>query len=154
MEPIPPMEADIGDDDAPTNRKELSIAPIAPAAALASSSYFASSEIFIAEERLGAQRRRYIKLIYDYLPYQKRLSEYGPNYPQVDKLRATRDVSCDENLAAGAYALSRAEVGRSNGSPAQAQEATIYQDRLPCFRTTADDYRRALARHPKSSSTR
>lgn len=146
---LPPME-DIGDDDPPTDRKELSIAPLAPAAALASSSYFASSEIFIAEERLGSHRKRYIKLVYDYLPYQKRLSEYGPNYPQVDKLRATRDVSCDESLAAGAYSISQAEVSRPNGSPSQ--EGAMYQDRLPCFRTTADDYRRALEHHSKPHS--
>jgi hypothetical protein len=148
------MDEDISADDPRADRKELNVAPIAPAAALASSSYFASSEIFIAQERLGVHRKRYIKLVYDYLPYQKRLSEYGPNYPQVDKLRATRDVTCDENLTAGAYSISQAEVSRSNGSVTQSQDATVYQDRLPCFRTTADDYRRALDHHPKSHTAR
>jgi hypothetical protein len=148
------MDADISDDNPSTARKELSIEPIGPAAPLASSSYFASSEIFIAEERLGAHGSRYIKLVYDYLPYQKRLSEYGPNYPQVDKLRATRDVSCDETLTAGAYSISQAEVARANGSAAQSQDVVLSQNKLPCFRTTADDYRQALARHRKAHSGR
>lgn len=110
-----PLEPQTSNDDPPANRRELDLAPIAPATALASSSYFGSSEIFIAEERLGVHRRRYIKLVYDYLPYQKRLSEYGPNYPQVAKLRARRDVTCDENLTAASYSISQAVVSRSNG---------------------------------------
>lgn len=149
LPPMEPLEPQTSDDDPPANRKELNIAPIAPATALASSSYFGSSEIFIAEERLGVHRRRYIKLVYDYLPYQKRLSEYGPNYPQVAKLRARRDVTCDENLTAGAYSMSKVEVSQANGWQALSQAAPINQDTLPCFRTTADDYRRALAQHPK-----
>lgn len=129
-------------DQKSTSPREVSVAVIAAALPLASSSYFSSSETFIAEERLTNHRTRLIKLVYDFLPYQRRLSEYGPNYPDVDRLRVKRDVACDETLAqvmsgAGAQLASRPEEVLGAGYSGQPQT------KMPCFRTTADDYRRA-----------
>ncbi len=130
--------------------QQVSVTPISPEVALASSSYFASSEIFIAEERTGPQRSRYIKLVYEYLPYQKRLSEYGPNYPEVDKLRVTRDAACDEDLFEEAFS---GKTGEQSGRSTLVSQYLAQQQTLVCFRTTADDYRRALEHRRKGRTT-
>jgi len=67
---------------------------IAPVLPLPSFSYFSSSEIFIAEELLSEHQKRPIKLVYDFLPYQHRLSEYCPKYPELEQLQVTRDATC------------------------------------------------------------
>jgi hypothetical protein len=59
------------------------------------SSFFASEEIFVAER----DERRLVKLVYEFLPYQPRLSEQGLNYSTLHELRAVRDPHCDETLA-------------------------------------------------------
>ena len=126
--------------------KELSVSFIGPVLPLPSSSYFSSREVFIAEERLSRHQSRLIKLIYDFLPYQPRLSDYGPNYPAVDKLRATRDPTCDETLMQVMSPVSTAPADRLQlGSKYLDQR----QSKLACFRTTADDYRKARARQHK-----
>ena len=122
--------------------QEISVAVVGAALPLPSSSYFSSSEIFVAEERLSNHRTRLIKLVYDFLPYQRRLSDYGPNYPDVDRLRVKRDTTCDETLAqvmsgAGSSPASRPEEVLGAGYSGRPQM------KMPCFRTTADDYRRA-----------
>jgi GAF domain-containing protein len=126
--------------------KELSVSFVGLAVALPSSSYFASHEVFIAEERLNRHQSRLIKLVYQFLPYQPRLSDYGPNYPAVNKLRATRDPSCDETLMqvtswVNTPGSPQADRLRLDSKYFNQQEST-----LECYRTTADDYRRARAR--------
>lgn len=129
-------------DQKSTSPEEVSVAVIGAALPLPSSSYFASSEIFIAEERLSNHRTRLIKLVYDFLPYQRRLSDYGPNYPDVDRLRVKRDITCDETLAqvmSGAGGSLASGAGEVLGAGYSGRS----QAKMPCFRTTADDYRRA-----------
>src|SRR6266403_130790 len=62
------------------------------------SSYFSSFEVFIAEKWLNNKKSEFIKLVYEFLPYQQRLSEYGPYDLKVPRLRVTRDSTCDESL--------------------------------------------------------
>jgi len=57
--------------------EELSVRLIGPALSLPSSSYFANYEVFIAERRLKKDQLQFIKLVYESLPYQRRLSEYA-----------------------------------------------------------------------------
>lgn len=129
-------------DKSAASENQLSVALISAVLPLPSSSFFSSSEIFVAEERLSNHISRLIKLVYDFLPYQRRLSDYGPDYPEVDKLHVTRDHSCDETLAhmastsnaLGDLGLSKAQSANYVNRP---------QTILPCFRTTADDYRKA-----------
>jgi hypothetical protein len=124
----------------PAQIKEVSVNFVGLALSLPSSSYFASHEVFIAEERLRSQSRL-IKLVYEFLPYQERLSDYGPDYPDVDKLRVTRDPSCDEpvvQVVTGLRTASHAVSDRLQQSLQGAQAS-----KLECYRTTADDYRRA-----------
>jgi hypothetical protein len=125
------------------NSKELSVNVVGLALTLASSSYFSSREVFLAEDRLSRQGSRLIKLVYDFLPYQPRLSDYGPNYPAVDKLRVTRDPNCDEPLR---QVLSSAHP--FSDQLRQDLKASNWQaSTLECYRTTADDYRKAREHH-------
>jgi hypothetical protein len=123
---------------------ELTVSFLGPAVPLPNSSYFSSYEIFLAEEQLSRHQSRLIKLVYEFLPYQPRLSDYGPNYPEVEKLRATRDPSCDESLLeARSSALNTGawpQAPRAHLSPAESRSTLV------CYRTTADDFRRARAR--------
>ena len=66
--------------------------------ALPGSSYFSNYEVFIAERKVGKDQPLLIKLVYVSLPYQQRLSEYAAKGSTVNKLRITRDQSCDESL--------------------------------------------------------
>lgn len=111
------------------------------------SSYFSSFEVFIAEKWLNNKESELIKLVYEFLPYQQRLSEYGSYELKVPRLRVTRDSTCDESL------MQMAWPEGENGPPAShhsgdalASIATDRNNALPCYRTTADDYRRAVSR--------
>jgi len=111
------------------------------------SSYFSSFEVFIAEKWLNNNESEFIKLVYEFLPYQQRLSEYGSYALKIHRLRVTRDSTCDESL------MQMAWPEGENGPPAShhsgdalASTATDRNNALPCYRTTADDYRRALSR--------
>ena len=117
------------------------------ALALPGSSYFSNYEVFIAERQLGKNESQFIKLVYISLPYQRRLSEYNPSHVKVFKLRVTRDKTCDETV----QQMTQAETADAQpGSPyadALADLNSIDPNRkLPCYRTTADDYRKALSR--------
>ena len=121
--------------------KEVSVNFVGLALSLPSSSYFASHEVFIAEERTHSQSRL-IKLVYEFLPYQERLSDYGPDYPDVDKLRVTRDPSCDESLPQVMAAMTKSSHAVTDRLQ-QHLNGGLQTGKLECYRTTADDYRRA-----------
>jgi hypothetical protein len=111
------------------------------------SSYFSSFEVFIAEKWLNSKESEVIKLVYEFLPYQQRLSEYGSYELKVHRLRVTRDSTCDESL------IKMAWPEGENGPPAShhsgdapVSTATDRNNALPCYRTTADDYRLAVSR--------
>jgi hypothetical protein len=125
--------------------KELSVDFVGLALALPSSSYFRSQEIFIAQSQLSRYTTRLIKLVYEYLPYQTRLSEYGPNYPAVDKLRVTRDTSCDETLMQLMSGMNVAGRPQYQRLAQQLLSSNGQTGLLECYRTTAEDYRKAQA---------
>src|SRR5215475_58933 len=82
-----------------TLRKEqIEIRLIALAIAYPRTSFFANDEVFIAEQELAKEESRFIKLVYDFLPYQPPLSSYGLNYSLVHRVNAIRDTACDESL--------------------------------------------------------
>jgi len=129
--------------------KDLDVNFVGPALVLPASSYFLSYEVFIAEERLPRHQSRLIKLVYDFLPYQPRLSDYGPNYPAIENLRATRDPSCDETLMQVESSTKTVHWSQADRALLSSKAVKQRQSSLPCYRTTADDYRRARARqHP------
>ena len=152
--PLPPMDP-LPDIPAPTQA-----APVSPTVSgedvplrligvggLLKNSFFSNFEVFLAEtQKIGQGRTELIKLVYIFLPYQKRLSEYDWSTTKIYKLRAVRDQSCDDahadDLAGGRRSTRPCGVGScttvfANGSNKNTN--------VPCFRTTADDFQRAIS---------
>ena len=112
------------------------------------SSYFSSFEVFIAEKWLNKKESEVIKLVYEFLPYQQRLSQYGFQDLKVRRLRVTRDSTCDESLMQMAWPeYENGPAGSHHSGDALASSSTDRNNALPCYRTTADDYRRAVSRN-------
>jgi GAF domain len=110
------------------------------------SSYFSNFEVFIAEKWPKKKESQFIKLVYVFLPYQQRLSEYGPDDLKIRRLRVTRDSTCDESLMQMMWPEGENPTGSHHSGDALASASTGRNDVLPCYRTTADDYRRAISR--------
>jgi hypothetical protein len=110
------------------------------------SSYFSNFEVFIAEKWLNKKESQFIKLVYVFLPYQQRLSEYGLDDLKIRRLRVTRDSTCDESLMQMMWPEGDNPTGSHHSGDALASPSTGRNDVLPCYRTTADDYRRAISR--------
>jgi hypothetical protein len=126
--------------------EELPIRVIGLALALPSSSYFSNYEVFVAERRISKVASQLIKLVYVSLPYQRRLSEYGLNSSRVYKLRVRRDRTCDESLLQMTWPKTDPHPGSQYSSDSPGLSSRDRNDMLPCYCTTADDYRRALSR--------
>ena len=147
-----PMAADIPRArppilDNPPGPQDLAVRVIGLAMALPSSSYFSNYEVFIAERRVSKDESQLIKLVYVSLPYQRRLSEYGLNNNRVFKLRVIRDPSCDESLMQMTWPdADQSKPGSSPSSESPELNTSGRNDKLPCYRTTADDYRKAVSR--------
>jgi hypothetical protein len=126
--------------------EELSVRLVGLALSLPNSSYFANYEVFIAERRLKNAQSQFIKLVYESLPYQRRLSEYALNSAKVYRLRVRRDISCDESLLQMTWPEGDPHPGSQNSGDSPGLTANDRNNMLPCYRTTADDYRKALSR--------
>ncbi len=142
----------------PSPRKEaIEVRLIALAVAYPRSSFFSNDEVFIAEQQLAKEESRFIKLVYDYLPYQPPLSTYGLDYSLVHKVTAVRDATCDESLWEMRSSLEqRRQSGVTHSNWKYATECPISdldrrQARLRCYRTTSDDYEKAA--HQPTSET-
>ncbi|HZR66372.1 MAG TPA: hypothetical protein VFA85_14595 [Terriglobales bacterium] len=132
------------------HKHEIEVRLIALAEAYPRSSVFANDEVFVAEQELSKEESRFIKLIYDFLPYQPSLSDSGLDYSYVHKVIAVRDTSCDENLwQMRSLMQQRSQAKQPNSSWKYAEESPISdldrrQARLRCYRTSSDDYEQAL----------
>ena len=134
-----------GADRTPPTIQDVQLRVITAAWAPPRSSYFSNYEVFIAEKWVSKQESQLIKLVYVFLPYQRRMTDYGLDTSKVRKLRVTRDPTCDESLM-------QLEWPEGEKKPAQPGDAPTPNpgDRnnlLPCYRTTADDYRKAFSRN-------
>jgi len=110
------------------------------------SSYFSNFEVFIAEKWLNKEELQFIKLVYVFLPYQRRLSEYGSDALKIRRLRVTRDSTCDESLMQMMWPEDEnGPTGLHPLADARTSPSTDRNDVLPCYLTTADDYRRAVS---------
>ena len=140
--PVPPAKAP-KPVDPPS--EELPVRVIGLALSLPHSSYFSNYEVFIAERRRKDQPEL-IKLVYESLPYQRRLSEYGIDNTKVYRLRVSRDKSCDESLLQMTWPENDPHPDPRNSADTPGLSASDRNDMLPCYRTTADDYRKAISR--------
>lgn len=131
-------------------KEDITVRLIALAVAYPRSSFFSSDEVFVAEQELAKEESRFIKLVYDFLPYQSPLSSYGLDYALVHKVTAVRDASCDESLwEMRSLMAARRQSLQPNASWKYALECPIYdldhrQARLRCYRTTSDDYKKSV----------
>jgi len=126
--------------------EEVSLRLIGMALALPNSSYFSNYEVFIAEKRMRKDQAQLIKLVYVSLPYQRRLSEYSVDNSKVYKLRVSRDKTCDESLLQMTWPETDPHPDSHNSADSPALSPADRNGMLPCYRTTADDYRRAISR--------
>jgi len=113
------------------------------------SSYFSNFEVFVAKRRMGKDKLQLIKLVYEFLPYQKRLSEYNLNNlpPRVIKLRVIPDPSCNESL--GQIIQPAPDPSRPVTEYPKLPVALSSADLdavLPCYRTSAGDFEKAMAK--------
>ena len=112
------------------------------------SSFFSSEEVFIAEKELTKDETRLVKLVFEFLPYQPRLSEEGLDYSTLHELRATRDPQCDETLAqittgpTGDWRQGQSHLKYSTDAPSLNPARNKVS--LPCYVTSADDYTRPI----------
>jgi hypothetical protein len=131
-------------------RKEtIQLRLIARAVVYPRSSFFANDEVFIAEQELAKSESRFIKLMYDFLPYQSPLSSYGLDYSLVHRFVAVRDASCDETL----WEMRRLAAQQPDSATVAARwqyavaapvaDLDHRQARLRCYRVTSDDYEKA-----------
>jgi hypothetical protein len=143
MEDDIPSAADVppnADAPPPLPAEEFPLRLVSLALPTQGSSFFSNYEVFIAERRLPKGRSQLIKLVYVFLPYQKRLSEYIQSNARVYTLRVTRDTRCDESLMQMTWS-DTAQDPADNPFPEADRNS-----KLPCYSTTADDYQRALVR--------
>ena len=111
----------------------------------------------MAEKQLGSSdESRLVKLVYNFLPYQPRLSEFGFEYPTVHELTAVRDPSCDETLSQMTVEAN-AKGGRDPQHPRSGLKYTVdapdlgtdrHWSDLPCYVTNADEYGKAVPEPP------
>jgi hypothetical protein len=134
-----------GGEPWPTLRKEsIEVRLIALALTLPRTSFFANDEVFIAEQEMGKDESRFIKLVYDFLPYQPPLSSYGLNYSLVHRVHAVRDTSCDETLREMRWQRQATANNWKYAAGTPVADLDQRQARLRCYRTTSSDYERAL----------
>jgi len=110
-------------------------------------SFFSKYEVVLAERTVKQGKTETIKLVYESLPYQKRLSDYDWNTTKIYKLRAIPDPRCDESLMQiwwpeGGDVPDAEEQAVANQLAAKVGDMNT---KLHCFRTTADDFQRAIS---------
>ena len=153
MEPLPVVAssqptASVANAEGKASIEELPLGFLGLVFAAPGSSYFSNFEVFVAKRRLGKELQL-IKLVYEFLPYQKRLSEYDLNNmpPRIIKLRVIPDPSCNESLGQiiePAPDPTR-QVTEYPKLPAALSNADMNAV-LPCYRTTATDFQKAMLR--------
>jgi hypothetical protein len=129
--------------------EELPLGLIGLVFAAPGTSYFSNFEVFVAKRRVGKDQLQLIKLVYEFLPYQRRLSEYNLSDlpPRVIKLRVTPDPSCDESLGhmIQSYTDPSSSAREHPELPAALRSSDLNAV-LACYRTTADDFQKAMSR--------
>jgi hypothetical protein len=128
-------------------RVDLRVRLIALAEADPRSSFFSTHEVFVAAQQLTEDESRLVKLVYAFLPYQPRLSEYDFDYSFVHDLRVTRDPSCDQTLAQiTTDERTRTQIALKYSADSPVLNTSRHHSALPCFSTTAEDYTKAIHR--------
>ena len=133
----------------PAKKEVLRVRLIALSLGFPRSSFFSTHEVFIAEKQLERNEGLLVKLVYEFLPYQPRLSDYGLDYTVLHEVRAVRDPACDETLRQMSSPQNVEGWSQPDQSWKYAHEAPWLNPRrhrssLPCYETTADDYGKSV----------
>jgi hypothetical protein len=141
--------ASAADNENKPSIEELPLGLIGLVFAPPGTSFFSNFEVFVAKRRVGKDQLQLIKMVYEFLPYQRRLSEYDLSNlpPRVIKLRVIPDPKCDESL--GKMIQPYTDSARGATEYPKLPEALLSTDLnavLPCYRTTADDFQKAMSR--------
>jgi hypothetical protein len=115
--------------------------------ALPGTSYFSNYEVFVARRRTSKDETVLIKLVYEFLPYQRRLSDYDLKNTKVYKLTVVRDTTCDETLAQ----MLRPQIDESHPGKRYTVDPAVLGPNDPnsvlmCYRTTADEFRKSVSK--------
>jgi hypothetical protein len=160
LEPMDPLPTP-GSDDLSANSaasaanqltiEELPMGLLGLVFAAPGSSVYSNFEVFVAKRRVGKEKDQFqlIKLVYEFLPYQKRLSEYDlNNQPQrVIKLKVTPDPNCNEALGQILQPQSDPNVPITEyPSVPAALRSYDLNAVLPCYHISADEFQKAMSR--------
>jgi hypothetical protein len=157
MDPLPmPDSADASSNAASAAANQMTIEELPMGLlglvfAAPGSSVYSNFEVFVAKRRVGKEKDQFqlIKLVYEFLPYQKRLSEYDlNNQPQrVIKLKVTPDPNCNEALGQILQPQSDPNVPITEypNVPAALRSYDLSAV-LPCYHITADEFQKAMSR--------
>lgn len=125
----------------PPRSTPMRVRVVALALSYPRSSYFSNHEIYVAETEIGHDEWGLIKLVFNFLPYQPRLSEAGFDYSIVHEMAAARDPNCDETVA---QLTERSQPERHQPLIYSRNVPRIDLDRrripLPCYESNADGY--------------
>jgi hypothetical protein len=127
--------------------QELPVNLIGLVLALPGTSYFSNYEVFLARRRMSKDQTVLIKLVYEFLPYQRRLSEYDLKNAKVYRLSVVRDTSCDETLAQ----MLHPQIDESHPGKAYSIDPDLLGPNDPntvmaCYRTTADEFQKSVTK--------
>lgn len=133
----------------PKKKENLRVRLIALAEADPRSTFFSNHEVFVAAQQLGEEESRLVKLVYEFLPYQPRLSESDFDYSVVHEVLAVRDPDCDQSLAQmSTDQRTRAHVPLKYAADSPVLNTSQHRSIMPCYSTSAEDYTKALHQPP------
>jgi hypothetical protein len=126
-------------------KEQMRVRLIVLAASYPRSSVYSNQEVFIAAQEIEPGEARLVKLVYEFLPYQPRLSESGFDYSTVHELRATRNPDCDETLRQMASPdKNRPKLNWEYATDSPGLDPGRRRRPLPCYQTTAEDYSKPI----------
>jgi hypothetical protein len=125
----------------PPKKAPMRVRLVAVAISLPRSSFFKSSEVFIAETEIGHEEWSLIKLVFTFLPYEPRLSESGFDYSVVHEVSAWRDQNCDQTIAQlKARSLPDHHEPLIYSRNVPREDLDRRRSPLPCYETSAYEY--------------
>jgi hypothetical protein len=142
-----PASQAAADDHKEQAIQELPVNLIGLVLALPGTSYFSNYEVFVARRRTSKDETVLIKLVYEFLPYQRRLSDFDLKNTKVYKLTVVRDATCDETLAQ----MLRPQIDESHPGKQYTIDPAVLGPNDPnsvlaCYRTTADEFRKSVSK--------
>ncbi len=125
----------------PPRKAAIRVRLVAIAISLPRSSFFKSSEVFVAETEIGHEEWSLIKLVFTFLPYEPRLSESGFDYSVVHEVSASRDQNCDQTIAQlTARSLPNRHEPLLYSRNVPREDLDRRRSPLPCYETSAYEY--------------